>query len=82
MERCKTCKHWKKPKGEFGEIPGVGICMATAQFWDAAEWASDGESRILKPAYADRLAFVQDGSDYLAELKTMPDFGCVQHDPE
>jgi hypothetical protein len=80
MERCKTCKHWEKPESDYGEVPGTGKCKAVPQFWDVTEWARDYGTRTLKPEYADRLAFVQDGSDYRAELKTLADFGCVQHE--
>ena len=82
MERCKTCKHWEKPEGNYGEVPGTGKCKAAVQFWDSTEWVPDGGygERKLKPEYEGRLAFVQDGSDYYAVLKTMPDFGCVQHE--
>ena len=81
MERCKTCKHWEKPRNDYGEVPGTGTCNAIPQLWDASEWDDDGESRVLKTKHADRLAFLQDGSDYLAMLKTLPDFGCVHHEP-
>jgi hypothetical protein len=77
MERCKTCKYWEKPERDYGEVPGTGKCKAVVQFWKATEWNND--KRSLKPEYADKLAFVQDVSDYHAELKTLPDFGCVQH---
>lgn len=81
MERCKTCKHWGKPKSDYGEVPGTGICKAVVQFWNATEWTND-DKRTLKTEYAAKLAFVQDGSYYYyyAELKTLPDFGCVQHE--
>ena len=80
MERCKTCKHWEKPESDYGEVPGTGKCKAVVQFWNATKWNDDYDKRSLKPEYAGRLAFVQDGSDYYAELKTLPDFGCVQHE--
>lgn len=80
MERCKTCKHWEKPESDHGEVPGTGKCKAVVQFWDATEWDDDYEKRTLKQKYAGRRAFVQDGSDYYAELKTLSDFGCVQHE--
>ncbi len=80
MERCKTCKHWDKPNNNRGEVPGTGKCNIVVQFWDATEWSENSEYRMLKPEYVGRLAFVQDGSDYHAELKTLPDFGCVQHE--
>ncbi len=80
MEHCKTCKYWIKPDSSYGEIPGVGECKRVVLFWDATEWDDDG-IRTLVPEYIGRLAFVQDGSDYHAELRTMPDFGCVQHEP-
>ena len=34
----------------------------------------------LKPEYANDLAFARDGDQYVAELITLPDFGCVQHE--
>ena len=80
MERCKTCKFWEPPKSQsYGEVPGVGRCQKVVQFWDAAEWDEDGGGRKLRPEFADALAFVQDGSDYRADLYTKPEFGCVQH---
>ena len=80
MRLCKTCKHWAKPESDYGEIPGIGICQAVPQFWDASQWNKDYDARTLKNEYKNKLAFVQDYSDYFALLKTMPDFGCVQHE--
>jgi hypothetical protein len=42
-------------------------------FWDSTDWDSAGDKRIFKD---DSLAFVQDGSDYHAELLTKADFYC------
>ncbi len=80
METCRTCRHWKRPDSEYGEIPGIGTCGAVVQYWDAAEWVANSIKRQLRPEYAGKLAFVQDGSDYHAELNTLPDFGCNQHE--
>lgn len=81
MPRCKTCKHWDRPESDYGEVPGTGKCKAVVQFWDATQWTTDEyETRKLKPEYAGKLAFVQDCSDAHCELKTLPDFGCVQHE--
>lgn len=79
MERCNTCKYWQKPENDYGEVPGTGNCQAVPQFWEVTEWSEDCDTRVFKPEYAGSLAFVQDGSDYRAVLKTLPDFGCVQH---
>ena len=80
MKRCETCKHWDRPKSDYGEVPGTGKCKAVVQFWKATEWNEDYDRRTLKPEFSNRLAFVQDGSDYYAELKTLPGFGCAQHE--
>ena len=80
MERCSTCKHWEKPDSHFCDLPGIGKCNAVVQAWDATEWTESGEKLWLKQEYAGLLAFVEDGSSYYAELKTLPDFGCVQHE--
>lgn len=81
MELCKTCKFWEKPESDYGEIPGVGTCKNVPPFWDVTEWTENYNTRQLKPQYAGKLAFAQDGSErhYMATLMTMPDFGCVQH---
>lgn len=80
MQNCKSCRHWNQPRTQYGEVPGSGDCQAIPQLWDASEWADDGVARTLKPKYSDRMAFLQDGSDYMALLKTMPEFGCVHHE--
>jgi hypothetical protein len=81
MKHCKTCLHWEKPKNDYGEVPGTGKCLAVVQFWTATEWADeDYANRKLKPEVVGKLAFVRDGSDYYAELNTLPEFGCVQHE--
>lgn len=81
MNLCKTCRHWIKPESDYGEVPGTGYCQAVPQFWDVTEWADSCDERRIKPEYVGRLAFVQDGSDYYAAFKTLPNFGCVQHEP-
>lgn len=82
MEQCGTCKHWRPPETPHDEVPGVGVCGAVVQFWDATEWDDETFDRRLRSEFASKLAFVQDGSDYRAELKTFPAFGCVQHEPK
>lgn len=83
MDRyCRTCKHWELPESDYAEVPGTGKCKAVVQFWSATEWTEDCRVRQIKPEYKGRLAFVQDGSVCYAELKTLPDFGCVQHEKE
>ncbi len=80
MKQCKTCFFWEPPKNEsYGEVPGVGRCSRVVQYWDATEWDKNGDRRQLRQEFINSLAFVQDGSDYRADLYTKPDFGCVQH---
>jgi len=80
MKLCKTCKYWERSKSSCGEIPGIGKCRAVVMVWSATEWSDTKDSRVLKLEHAAKLAFVRDGSDYYAELQTLPDFGCVQHE--
>jgi hypothetical protein len=79
MKLCKTCSHWDRYESKFATLVNSGKCHAVVQYWDYTDWAADGESRIAKTEYKDKLAFVQDGSDYYAELQTLENFGCVQH---
>jgi len=49
-------------------------------FWDCTEWGDEDnnyERRFTKAAENNK-AFVQDGSDYIAHLLTLGDFGCNQ----
>lgn len=82
--RCASCAHWYAT--EYPIPLEVGDCHAVVQLWDASDWADDDDDdgdvrRVILPKYADRLAFVQDGSDYRAYLVTRPAFGCVQWSP-
>lgn len=82
MNHCKTCKHWAAPEADSRRVPITGECKAVPHYWDVSEWSADGRSRVIKKEYAHCLAFSQDGSDYSASLETLPDFGCVQHQPK
>ena len=85
MKRCATCKHWEPYKDdEYLILRGSGICHAAKELWESSEPQEDPSDdwlayRVLKPEAAGVLSFVQDGSNYMAKLVTMPNFGCVQH---
>ena len=83
MNRCKTCTHWTPVNPtEWGALRGAGECTAVRAMHDVTERREDdqGEHLALEPEHAALLAVVADGSGYKAELITMPDFGCVQHE--
>lgn len=74
---CGTCNHWQRcGQYERGFRQGLGRCAAVMMFWDCTEWNDDGEN-VFKAGHENIKAFVQDGSDYRADLLTRPDFGCV-----
>jgi hypothetical protein len=50
-------------------------------FENATEWDKDYERRVLIEKYRGVLAFAVDGSGYIANLLTLPNFGCVMHEP-
>lgn len=86
--RCDKCKHWSDKSDEW-EAKEVGFrqCMAVRERWviqDEAsprwsggdeEWDTLVKARQL--ALAAARAYVQDGSEYHAELLTAPDFFCA-----
>lgn len=74
---CKTCMHWSHSYNDNG----LGVCSAMFLLWACTEWRNIGGncSRVLKDEHKDKMAFVQDKSDYSANLLTKPDFGCVMH---
>lgn len=78
MKRCKTCKHWGKPEISYIIVDYVGNCNAVPQFFDATEW--DNNYLSIKPEHVGKLAFVEGADEYHAQLRTLPDFGCVQHE--
>ncbi len=71
---CLTCLNWDS---EYTKL-GLGECKAVLQLWDSTEWDDDGFSIVLTESAKDAMAFVQDGSDYRANLYTKPDFYCAQ----
>ncbi len=73
MNFCKNCKYWGQ--GETGS--GIGKrCDYVEHEWDSTEWNESGELVLINKNLK---AVVKDGSDYWAELRTMPDFYCNQH---
>ena len=80
--KCENCKYWTKETDYF--YPAhirLGKCKRVKLFWDCTEWGDldNGDyGRKLTDQAEGNKAFVQDGSDYKAELITLNDFGCVQ----
>ena len=80
MEYCETCKYWLRISSKEYELPNTGVCSAAKQFWETTDWDRDNPTRtLLLPKFTGTLMFVQDSSDQFAQLKTMYNFGCVQH---
>lgn len=79
MNTCKTCTHWQPNDNHWSKSSPVKRCNRVKMYWDSTEWSDDGEERTFTD---DSLAFVQDGSDYHAELLTKADFGCVMWESE
>jgi hypothetical protein len=81
---CEACKKWVKSiEGDAGWKIGLGRCSNVPMFFDATQDSGepDGlgleESVVLKPEFHGVKALALDGSGYVAQLLTMPDFGCV-----
>lgn len=79
---CKNCKHWKKNEKEVTASLNIGTCTFVEMFWDSTEWKIENYEgfRVLKEENINKKAFIQDGSDYHAELITKENFGCNQFD--
>ncbi len=80
--RCDTCQFWD-PKNTDAVFDTDGLdlgrCDKAMQLWDASEWSYDDDGeRVLRTAKdAGQMMFVQDGSDYRADLYTKPGFFCA-----
>jgi len=82
MEKiCENCKFWDITKQYPLKEGQIGECKRVKMFWDNTEWFDneDGEyrRRLIENSKNDK-AFVQDGSDYMAQLLTLTTFGCNQ----
>ena len=82
MNTCKTCKHWSQTDRSWDEIinptdPYTMEPMATTfKVWMCKHPELMFCARPLRP---DGFA-VADGSNYMANLYTGQDFGCVLHE--
>ncbi len=90
--RCDSCKHWSDNAEEW-EAKDIGFrqCMAVRERWviqdEAPRWHPvgvdehrgkfDHYQKIRRDTLAASRAYVQDGSEYRAELITGPDFFCA-----
>lgn len=87
-ERCDQCANWKIDDDHEWEARSVGFrkCAAVRPRWVIQDEASDkvaygpGREDAYIKSRRDALlaarAYVQDGSEYRAELMTGPDFSC------
>ena len=77
--RCKDCKYWSKT--HHSEVYDIHKCDKALMLWDSTKWAEDDEtgefSRVYIEEAKDNLMFVQDASDYRANLFTKADFFCA-----
>lgn len=84
--RCDECKYWLRDKDEGRRAGSLKVqpCSKAAQWWNATEWTDEEDpdldwdnQRRVRPEFEGTKMFVQDGSDYHAELYTTADFGCT-----
>ena len=91
--RCDGCNHWdtKEVQPEWdADAIGFHKCKAVRERWEIQDEASkdlewdSGEGNAFSKSRADALkasrAYVQDGSQYMADLVTGPDFFCALHE--
>lgn len=89
-KRCDACKHWATEEKFDWEAASIDFrrCMAVKQRWDimdnAARRVYEGDDDAYEARQRERMealkasrAYVQDGSEYHAELVTGPDFFCA-----
>ena len=90
--RCDRCNNWGRIEcegaegaGWEGSAIGFKICMAVRERWrieDSVDWEkfkgnTDAALAAEREALRASRAYVQDGSEYVAELVTSPDFSCA-----
>ena len=85
MNHCKNCKYWEEETWPSDKPKEVNRCAYPKQLWNASEWVELEDIdkfgregvRVINELNKNTLAFVQDGSDYKANLFTRAEFGCV-----
>ena len=71
---CRNCRYWNTEEDYNYKVPKTnkaGICTRVRLLWDCTEWDHDGCSSKFTEEAEGELAFVQDGSDYSADLITL-----------
>ena len=88
MKTCSTCKHWLyKAVGEGRYAPAQHVCTpidpdtfkAMKLPFEVRRCLHPSKTFCERPVEANGFG-VCDGSDYMAELVTGPEFGCVRHE--
>ena len=82
---CKNCKHWSPGINYYyPNNLGVGTCLRVGLFSNSTKWEATetSEKMVFNDDAKDDKAFVQDAEAHSADLITMPDFGCVQFEPQ
>ena len=85
MNHCKNCKYWEEEPWPSDKPKEVNRCAYPKQLWESTDWGELEEIdefgreniRTILSSRKNTLAFVQDGSDYKANLFTRAEFGCV-----
>lgn len=89
--RCDQCKYWDTQEIEpewDAEAIGFHKCKAIRERWKIQDEASQGLdwdssnadhtwAKVRNDALKASRAYVQDGSEYMADLVTGPDFFCA-----
>lgn len=83
-KECSTCKHWDILERDYRGEPsvrdlGIGKCTIVKMYWDMTKWTKKGKRKYTKEGKKLK-AFVQDGSDFMADLLTKPTFYCNQYE--
>lgn len=80
-QRCKNCKHWSTEVSRDDRVAASGLrlceCPQIVNMVYVEYEIDDDTGERLPVDFADDAAAYNDGSDYLAEFSTGPEFGCV-----
>lgn len=81
MNRCRTCKHWRDAEyGDYAHPIDPDTYEEMEIDFGVRECANPKLMFCERPLERNGFA-VADGSNYMANLYTAEDFGCVLHEP-
>lgn len=84
MNQCKDCRYWgaRLMHGYVPKDVSLARCGKVRMLFNSWHFDKDTQKHVIDDDAQGVLAFAADASDYIAQLLTLPEFGCVMFKPK